>query len=81
MPQVAGGPRHGSGQVTSGGGGGSTNLAYTASPTNGIVTSDTGTDATLPLADSTNAGLLAPADFTKLANIDANAIAYAIALG
>lgn len=49
-------------------GGGATNLGYTASPTNGIVTSDTGTDATLTLATGTNAGLLAPADFTKLSN-------------
>jgi len=48
--------------------GGATNLGYTASPTNGIVTSDTGTDATLPLADTSDAGLLAPADKTKLNN-------------
>jgi hypothetical protein len=51
------------------GGGGATNLAYNASPTNGVITSDTGTDATIPLADGTNAGLLAPAQFTKLSNI------------
>lgn len=51
-----------------GGGGGATNLGYTASPTNGIVTSDTGTDATIPLADGTNAGLLKPAKFTVLEN-------------
>jgi len=51
-----------------GGGGGATNLAYTASPTNGIVTSDTGTDATIPLADGTNAGLLTPAEKTKISN-------------
>lgn len=50
-------------------GSGATNLAYTASPTNGIVTSDTGNDATLPLADGTNAGLMAPAQHTKLAGI------------
>ncbi len=49
-------------------GGGATNLGYTPSPTNGIVTSDTGTDATLPLADGTNAGLLKPAKFTVLEN-------------
>ena len=49
-------------------GGGATNLSYTASTTDGTVNSDTGTDATLPLADGTNAGLLAPADFTKLGN-------------
>ena len=52
-----------------GGGGGATNLTYTASPTNGIVASSTGTDATLPLGTATNAGLLAPAQFTKLSNL------------
>ena len=46
----------------------STNLSYTAAPTIGTVTSSDGTNATLPLADATNAGLLAPADFTKLGN-------------
>ena len=58
------------GSVTTGGGGGggATNLAYTPSSTNGIVTSDTGTDATIPLADGTNAGLLTPAEKTKIAN-------------
>ena len=50
------------------GGGGNSDLAYTASPTNGIVTNTNGTDATLPLADGTNAGLLAPAGFTTLGN-------------
>ena len=45
-----------------------TNLSYTASPTDGTVTSSDGTDATVTLADGTNAGLLAPADFTKLGN-------------
>jgi len=55
--------------VSSGGGGsGATNLSYTASPTNGIVTSDTGNDATIPLADNTNAGLLSPEDKIKLDN-------------
>jgi hypothetical protein len=51
-----------------GGGGGATNLGYTASPTDGIVTSSTGTDATLPLADGTNAGLLKPSHFSVLEN-------------
>lgn len=46
--------------------GGDTNLAYSASPTNGVVTSDTGTDATIPAADGTNAGLMVPAQFNKL---------------
>ena len=53
---------------TGGGGAGATNLAYTASPTGGTVTSDTGTDATIPLADATNAGLMTPAEKTKLSN-------------
>ena len=57
----------GSGDITVGGTG-STNLAYTPSSTNGIVTSDTGTDATVPLADATNAGLLKPAKYTVLEN-------------
>lgn len=48
---------------------GGTDLTYTASPSNGIVVSSTGTDATLPLGTGTNAGLLAPAQFTKLGNI------------
>jgi len=37
---------------------GTTNLGYTAAPAQGTVTSDTGTDATVPLFDSTNAGLV-----------------------
>lgn len=47
----------------------STNLTYTASPTDGTVFSDTGTDATIPLATGVNAGLESPAQFTKLAGI------------
>jgi hypothetical protein len=47
---------------------GATNLGYTPSPTNGTVTSSTGTSATIPLADATNAGLLKPAKFTVLEN-------------
>lgn len=58
-----------------GGGGGATNLAYTASPTGGTVTSDTGADATLTLADGTNAGLMAPAQHTKLAGVATSATA------
>lgn len=48
---------------------GATNLSYTPSPTDGTVTSDSGTNATLTLGDATNAGLLAPADFTKLTDV------------
>jgi len=57
------------GVISGGGGGGATNLAYTASPTNGIVTSDTGTDATIPAGSATNASLMLPADKTKLDSI------------
>jgi hypothetical protein len=65
----------GGGFITGGGGGGgNTNLAYTASPTNGIVTSDTGTDATIPLV-STNAGLMSPSDKTKLDGVATGATA------
>jgi hypothetical protein len=60
-----------------GGGGGATNLGYTAIPTGGTVTSDSGTDAALTLADGTNAGLMAPAQHTKLAGIATGATANA----
>ncbi len=56
-----------------GGGGGNTNLGATVSPTQIVVTSDTGTDATIPAADGTNAGLMLPAEKTKLAGISAGA--------
>jgi hypothetical protein len=49
--------------IGSGSGSGSTDLSYTASPTNGVVASNTGTDATLTLATATNAGLLPPGKF------------------
>ena len=49
--------------------GASTNLSYTASPTQGQINSDTGTDAVIPATDGTNAGLFLPAEKTKLSNI------------
>ena len=52
---------------------GITNLGYTAAVSNGVVTSDTGSNATIPLADATNAGLFSAAEKTKLGNIEANA--------
>lgn len=55
--------------IAAAGGGGATNLSYTAAPTNGVVASDTGTDATLTLADGTNAGLMAPAHYTAVAGL------------
>lgn len=52
---------------------GITNLSYTAGVSNGVVTSDTGTDATIPLADGTNAGLFSAAEKSKLGGIEAGA--------
>ena len=60
-------------QVTGGGGGGATDLGYTPSPTNGTVTSSTGSGATIPLADGTNAGLFTPSEKTKLSGIASGA--------
>ena len=45
-----------------------TDLSYTAAPAQGTVVSSDGTDAVLPLADATNAGLLSPAEKTAIAN-------------
>lgn len=49
------------------------NLAYTASPTDGTVTSDVGTDATIPAGDTTDASLMLPADKTKLDTVSSGA--------
>ncbi len=48
---------------------GGADLSYTASPTQGVVVSSSGEDATIPAANATNAGLMVPAQFTKLGNI------------
>ena len=53
---------------------GATNLGYTASPTNGVVTSDTGTDAIIPIADFNNAGLLTSEEKQLLYNNSATGI-------
>jgi len=47
---------------------GTTNLNYTPSATDGTVTSSTGSPATIPLANGTNAGLMTAAEKTKLTN-------------
>lgn len=47
---------------------GVTNLGYTAGVSNGVVTSSSGTDATIPLADGTNAGLMTAAEKTIVGN-------------
>lgn len=54
--------------ITGGSGGGSTNLSYIASPTNGIISSDTGTDALATAATNVNAGLLLPLEKQKIAS-------------
>jgi hypothetical protein len=48
------------------GGSGATNLTHSVAPTGVTIISDTGTDATIPLGTTTNAGVQAPADKTKL---------------
>lgn len=45
--------------------GGGANLSYSASPSGGAVISDSGTDASLPLVNGTNAGLASPTMFTN----------------
>ena len=51
----------------------STDLAYTTAASTGIVTSSDGTDATIPAATTSLAGLLTGTDKTKLDSIDTNA--------
>jgi hypothetical protein len=59
--------------VSGGGGGGATNLDATLSATEIVITSDTGTDATIPAVDGTNAGLMTPTQKSKLDGIEASA--------
>ena len=54
---------------------GTTNLGYTAATTFGTLTSSTGTSATIPLANGTNAGLLTADEKTKLSGIATGATA------
>ncbi len=54
-------------------GGGVTNLSPTLSATQVVVNSDTGTDATIPAADTVNAGVMTKAMFDKLTAIAAGA--------
>lgn len=68
--------------VIIGGGGGGANLAYNS--TTRTVTSDSGTDAILTLANATDAGLMAPSDFDKIAflsisqSVDLDALEIAV---
>ena len=54
---------------------GATNLAAVAGSSTVLITSDTGTDATIAAASGTNAGLLLPAEKTKLSGIATGATA------
>ncbi|MGE5944599.1 MAG: malectin domain-containing carbohydrate-binding protein [Flavobacteriales bacterium] len=62
-------------------GGGATNLSTTVAPTTVTINSDTGTDAIIPLADGTNAGIsennFTDAEKTDVAKIDVNEAAIA----
>jgi len=49
------------------------NLSYSPSATNGVVTNDSGDNATIPLTGAVNAGLFSAAQKTKLDGIEANA--------
>ena len=49
---------------------GGTNIGYTAAANQGTITSSTGTDATVPLADNVNAGLFTAAEKTKLGGLE-----------
>jgi hypothetical protein len=50
-----------------------TNLSYLPDPENGVIDNDNGTNATIPLSTSTDAGLFSPAEKTKLEGIEAGA--------
>lgn len=63
--------------IAAAGGGGATNLSTTTSTTTLTVNSDTGTDAVLPAATPSVAGVLTAADKTKLDGIAAGATANA----
>ena len=60
-----------------GAGGGSTNLSVNTSATNVVVVSNTGTDADIPSATTSSAGVFSAADKTKLNGIATAATANA----
>lgn len=65
-------------QTLGGGGGGGTvslptNLTFSRTPTTVTVLSDTGSDATVPSADGTNAGVMSAADKAKLDSVQVGA--------
>ncbi|MFV8343965.1 beta strand repeat-containing protein [Flavobacterium sp. XS2P39] len=58
-----------SGSTLNAAGVGGANLAYTNSPTQGVITSDSGTSATVPAGSIVDASLMLPADKIKLNSI------------
>lgn len=52
---------------------GGASLSYTPAPTQGTVTSSSGTDAVIPAGDGTNAGLIVPAQVGKLGHLTVTA--------
>lgn len=52
---------------------GATNLGYTAAPTQGTVTNSSGTDAVIPAATGSDAGLILPAEKTKVGHLTVTA--------
>ncbi len=61
--------------MTASGGAGATNLSATLAASQVVINSDTGTDATIPAADATNAGVMTKAMHDKLAGIATGATA------
>ena len=58
---------------------GVTNLGYTEAVANGVITSDTGNNATIPLAGLINAGLFSASEKSKLSLIEGSATADQVA--
>lgn len=61
-----------------GGGGGATNLSYSAYTDKGIVNSDTGTDAEIPAGSTVNASLMLPEDKEFLDTVEDSITAHRI---
>lgn len=53
-------------EVPGSGGGGGANLTFVPGATNGVIVSDSGTDATIPLTNGTSAGLFSPEEKLRL---------------
>lgn len=66
--------------VGAGGGGGATNLGFIPAPAQGTVTSDTGTDAIIPVATAVNAGLLDPTGVGAIQEVITNGVITSITM-